>query len=74
MGAASGPRRVALMRAMDFRIVCCWRPVWVEGAAGGGKLNYAWHVWTREASSFPFAIQVTREKAAAVVCAVGGTP
>ena len=58
--AAGGPRRVALMRAMDLRIVCCWRPVWIEGTAGGGKLNYAWDAWTREAPLFSLAIQVTR--------------
>jgi hypothetical protein len=62
--AASGPRRVTLMRAMALRIVCCWRPIWIEGTAGGGKLN-AWHVWTREAPPFPHAIQVTREEAEA---------
>jgi hypothetical protein len=62
---AGGPRRVALMRAMDLRIVCCWRPIWIEGTDGRGKLNYAWHVWTREAPLFPYAIQVTREEAEA---------
>ena len=67
--AAGGPRRVALMRAMALRIVCCWRPIWIEGTAGGGKLNYAWHVWTREAPLFPHAIHVTREEAEA-----GGAP
>ena len=63
--AASGPRRVTLMRAMALRIVCCWRPIWIEGTAGGGKLNYAWHVWTREAPLFSLAIQVTRSEAEA---------
>ena len=54
--AAGGPRCVALMRAKAPRIVCCWRPIWIEGTAGGGKLNYAWHVWTRKAPVFPHAI------------------
>jgi hypothetical protein len=62
---AGGPRRVALMRAMNLRIVCCWRPVWIEGTHGGGKLNYAWHVWAREAPPFPRVLQVTREEAEA---------
>jgi hypothetical protein len=61
--AAGSPRRVALMREMDLRILCCWRPTWIEGTAGGGKLNYAWHVWTREPPPFPHAIQVTLEEA-----------
>jgi hypothetical protein len=62
---AGSPRRVALMRAMDLRIVCCWRPIWIEGTKRPGKLSFAWHVWTREAPLFPHAIHVTRKEAEA---------
>jgi hypothetical protein len=51
--AAGTPRRVALMRAMNLRIVCGWRPVWIEGTNGGGKQNFAWYVWTRDTPPFP---------------------
>jgi hypothetical protein len=62
---AGSPRRVALMRAMAVRIVCCWRPIWIEGTKGGGKLSFGWHIWTREAPFFPSAVHVTRSEAEA---------
>ncbi len=50
---ASTPRRTALMRSMTCRIVVCWRPVWIEGTKGGGKLNHAWHVWNSKPNGVP---------------------
>jgi hypothetical protein len=40
-------------------------PIWIEGTAGGCKLNYAWDVRTREAPLFSLAFQVTRSEAQA---------
>ncbi len=31
-----------------LRIVLPWRPVWVAGTNGGGKISSAWWVWTTE--------------------------
>jgi hypothetical protein len=52
--------RVALMRAMRLQITCCWRPEWIEGTGGGGKMNFAWLVWTRERTRFPSLVTVSR--------------
>jgi hypothetical protein len=62
---AGSPRRVALMRTMAARVVCCWRPIWIEGTKGGGKLSFVWCIWTRKAPLFPHAIYVMREEAEA---------
>ena len=48
--AAGGSRRLALMRSPLFRgrVVCCWRPEWIAGTSGGGKMNHAWLIWALE--------------------------
>ncbi len=38
--------RYFLLCEMTLRIVPLWRSVWVQGTRGGGKMNYAWLVWT----------------------------
>lgn len=43
--AAGG--RADLMNAVRIRIVCCWRPVWIAGTDGGGKMSFVWLVWAR---------------------------
>ncbi len=50
--AAGSASRLALMRHALFRgrIVCCWRPEWIEDTGGGGKMNSAWLVWARQGS------------------------
>jgi hypothetical protein len=26
-------------------LICCWRPVWIDGTCGGGRWSNAWIVW-----------------------------
>jgi hypothetical protein len=48
--AAGSPARLALVQSPLFaaRIVCCWRPEWIAGTDGGGKMNFAWLVWIND--------------------------
>jgi hypothetical protein len=46
--AASNAERVHLLKKAAYRIVCCWRPEWIDGTGGGGKMNYVWLVWVRD--------------------------
>jgi hypothetical protein len=63
--AAGNPSRLALMRAVRLRIVCCWRPEWIDGAGGGGKMNYAWLVWAPPGLCLPQTVYVSKEEIAA---------
>jgi hypothetical protein len=60
--AAQG--RLTLMRNVRLQITCCWRPEWVAGTGGGGKMNSAWLVWTRESSAFPISVYLDRKDVA----------
>jgi hypothetical protein len=58
--AAGRPSRLKLMRAVRLRIVCCWRPEWIDGTGGGGKMNYAWLVWTPPGLCLPQTVYVEK--------------
>lgn len=48
--------RLALMWRLSLRVVCSWRPEWIEGTGGGGKMNSVWLVWTRHPPRFPVTV------------------
>lgn len=58
--AAGSPSRLVLMRSMRLRIVCCWRPEWIDGTGGGGKMNYAWLVWTKPGLCLPQTVYIEK--------------
>lgn len=58
--AAASRQRVSNMRFCALRIVCCWRPEWIDGTGGGGKMNYVWLVWTHRPQRFPPTLPHTR--------------
>jgi hypothetical protein len=62
--AAGGSTRLALMRSPFFRarVVCCWRPEWIDGTGGGGQMNHAWFMWARDGVSHA-SVYVSREDA-----------
>jgi len=39
--------RVPLFRSPRYSgaITCCWRPEWIEGTGGGGKIASCWFLW-----------------------------
>jgi hypothetical protein len=55
--------RVELMNSATLVITCNWRPLWIEGTKGGGKMNSCWIVWTRERTRFPLNLFVSRSQA-----------
>jgi hypothetical protein len=48
--------RLELMRRLSLRIVCSWRPEWIEGTGGGGKMSSVWLVWTQNPPRFPLTV------------------
>jgi hypothetical protein len=64
--AAGSPDRLMLVQhpLMRGRIVACWRPEWVEGTGGGGKMNSAWLVWTRQKITGNSTVYVSKTEAA----------
>jgi hypothetical protein len=52
--------RVGLMNNATLVITCSWRPLWIEGTKGGGKMSSNWIVWTRKPARFPLNVFVSR--------------
>jgi len=46
---AAGQRRPLFQDPLcALRIVTSWRPAWIRGTKGGGKISSTWWVWTAE--------------------------
>jgi hypothetical protein len=52
--------RVELMNNATLIVTCNWRPLWIEGTKGGGKMSSNWIVWTRKKTNLPINVFVRR--------------